>query len=144
MTDDLEQRRALAREALSWLGTPHHHGQRVKGAGVDCALFLAEVYERCGLVGRIEPGYYPHDWHLNHTDELFAQWLRRAGAREVEAPRLGDVGLWKFGLTRSHGSIVVADDGQMAHAYLRRGVILTRPDEEPLSGRAVTWWSVFA
>ena len=35
MTDALRER--VVAEALSWLGTPYAHRQRLKGVGVDCA-----------------------------------------------------------------------------------------------------------
>jgi cell wall-associated NlpC family hydrolase len=136
-------RAAVAAEALSWLGTPYHHNARVKGAGVDCAMLLAEVFERCGLVERVEPGDYPHDWHLHHGTELFLEWLERSGARETEAPLIGDVAVYRFGRTFSHGAIVVAEGLQLAHAYIGRGVILTRASEEPLSGRVRRYFTLF-
>ena len=37
-------RNRVCRIARSWLGTPYHHMGRVKGAGVDCAMFPLEVY----------------------------------------------------------------------------------------------------
>jgi hypothetical protein len=41
------KRVAVTREAETWLGTPYHHMGRVKGAGTDCLMMLAEVYEAC-------------------------------------------------------------------------------------------------
>lgn len=136
-------RQDVAAEALTWLKTPYHHHGRIKGVGVDCAMVLAEVFERSGVVAHVDAGFYPTDWHLHRSEELFEGWLERAGAHRVQTPAVGDVGLWRFGRTWSHGSIVVADDLQMVHAYIGRGVILSRPDEEPLAGRPVQWWSVF-
>lgn len=137
-------REKVATEALAWLGTPYHPHGRLQGVGVDCAMLLAEVFEACGHVAHVDAGVYPTDWHLHRTEELFVGWLERAGAHRVQTPALGDVGLWRFGRTWSHGSIVVAEDLQMVHAYLGRSVILSRPNEEPLAGRPVQWWSVFA
>lgn len=133
----------VANEARSWLETPYHHHGRIKGVGVDCAMLLAEVFQKCGLVDPVDAGFYPADWHLHRSEEMFVAWLQRAGAHQVQTPAVGDVGLWRFGRTWSHGSIVVADDRQMVHAYIGLGVILSRPDEDPLAGRDVQWWSVF-
>lgn len=142
---ELEARRAIAAEGLSWFEaeTPYHHHGRVKGAGVDCAMLLAEVFHATGHVPKLEPGFYAHDWHLHRSEEVFLAWVERHAKREVQTPGLGDVGLWHFGRTWSHGGIVVGEDMQVVHAYIGRGVILTRPSEEPLHGRAVRWWSVF-
>lgn len=138
------QRDLVLAEAATWLGTPYHHHGRVKGAGVDCAMFLCEVFEACGLVPRIEPGFYPPDWHLHRGEELFAGWLARH-ARQLadgELPHPGDVLLFRFGRTFSHGSIW-AGDGLVWHSYIGRGVIRSRITEEPLEGRPFQVWSLF-
>src|SRR5260370_9302840 len=61
-TDDLRDlRAAVVQEAESWIGTPFHHAARVKGAGVDCLMLLAEVYQHPGVVAPIDPPFYvPH------------------------------------------------------------------------------------
>lgn len=135
------QRQAVAAEALTWLGTPYHHHGRVLGAGVDCAQILCAVYEACGLVPHVDPGFYAHDHHLHRANELYIEWLERVGAREVQCPALGDIGLWQFGRTWSHGGLLVGPD-LVLHAYIGRGVILTRLDEEPLAGRTPRWWTL--
>lgn len=143
MTGEVLKRAELVHEAMSWLDTPYHHHGRIKGVGVDCAMLLCEVFERCGLVDRVEPGHYPSDWHLNRSDEIFMGQLERAGAVRVACPQPGDIGLFQFGRCFSHGAIVVTHDRRMIHAYLGRGVILTALDEEPLQGREVQWWSLW-
>lgn len=137
-------REAVALEALSWLGTPYHHHGRVKGAGVDCAQILIAVYSGLGLAPEIDPGFYAPDWNLHRSEEIFRRWLVEAGARPVETPERGDVGLFRYGRTASHGAILV-DPGEMlfVHSYLKRGVIVSRLSEEPLTGRQVEYWSVF-
>ena len=44
----------VVEEARGWLGSPYHHMGRVKGAGTDCLMMLAEVYEAAGVVPHIE------------------------------------------------------------------------------------------
>ena len=44
------QRAEVVRVARSFIGTPYHHMGRVKGAGVDCATLLAEVYYEAGVL----------------------------------------------------------------------------------------------
>lgn len=144
---DVAQRAAVVAEALTWINTPYHHHARVKGVGVDCAQLLCAVYEACGLVPHIDPGNYAHDWHLHRGEEVFIKWLEKVGAREVRAPlrsALGDVALFKYGRAYSHGSIVVDlhSGFGVVHAYVGRGVIQTRLDEEPLQGRQVSYWSL--
>jgi NlpC/P60 family putative phage cell wall peptidase len=144
MTDEIEaaQREMVAREALSWVGTPYHHHARIKGVGVDCAQLLCGVFEACALVSPIDPGIYAVDWHLHRNEEMFSAWCARYA--KLQAPgtplKKGDVCLFKFGRTFSHGSIYVGD-GVLVHAYIRRGVILSRATEDPLDGRDIQHWS---
>ena len=110
-----EARARVVQEALSWLRTPWHHAARVKGAGVDCALLLAEVFERAGVMPRIEPEAYPIDWHLHRDEERYLQTVLQH-ARPVVAPGPGDIVLWRLGRCYSHGAIVI-DWPQVVHAY---------------------------
>lgn len=139
-------RQLVAQEARAWLGTPYHHHGRIRGVGVDCAMLLAEVYQACGIVGHLDPGHYATDWHLHRSEELFLGWAS-ANATEVQTPALGDVGIWRFGRTYSHGGIVVQVDPLpiIVHAHLpSRAVVATALHEHPFSGRAVRWFSPFA
>ena len=98
-------RAAVVTEAKTWIGTPFHHAARVKGAGVDCLMLLAEVYERAGVTtGRINPPFYVPDWHLHRDAERYMEGLLRY-ARPVDAPEPGDIALFRFGRTYSHGAI---------------------------------------
>lgn len=137
------QRASVVAEALTWLGTPYHSHARVKGVGVDCGQILCAVYEAAGLVPHIDTGHYAPDWHLHHSEELYIGWMDRYCVRlpRSVAPLPGDIALFKYGRCYSHGAIVV-EDNLLVHAYLRRGVILTRMTEEPLAGRDVMHWTL--
>lgn len=143
----MSPREAVVAQARTWLGTPYHHHGRIKGAGVDCAMLLAEVFQRCGIVERVDPGNYPHDWHQHESRELFEEWLLRYAQPlpADQAPQLGDVGLWRYGKARSHAGIVVdCEPGGVSvvvHAYIGMGVVWTRDNEAPLSGHRVRWYS---
>ena len=137
----------VAREALSWLGTPYHHHARLKGVGVDCAQILAAVYGAVGLSAPgLDLGDYAREWHLHQGEELYLQRLRACGARPVDAAAVGDVVVFRFGRTYSHGAIVVeAGVGAapvLVHSYVGSGVILTRMDEAPLVGRLYCFWTL--
>lgn len=142
MMSELAQREAVAAEALSWLGTAYHHHARIKGVGVDCAQLVCAVYEACGLVDHIDPGVYSTDWHMHRSEEVYAGWCARY-AKRVEQPQLGDVVLFRYGRCYSHGGIYVADQ-LILHAYVSRGVHVTALNEEPLSGKPMQIWSVWA
>ena len=144
-------RERVVAEALTWIGTPYRHHQRVKGAegGTDCAQILAAVYEAAGVVGHIDLGEYSSQWHLHHSRELYLEWLQRVGAWPLrdEPPQAGDVGVWMFGLTHSHGGIVIegGEDPVVLHSYIkaRRGVTLCRASEQPLAGaEACQYWRI--
>lgn len=136
-------RAAVIAEAESWAGTPFHHAARVKGAGVDCLMLLAEIYERAGVTGRIDPGFYVPDWHLHQGAERYLEGLLRY-AREVAAPEPGDVALFRFGRTFSHGAIVLAWP-RVIHALWSVGsVVRTDATQSPLRGRPVRFFSPFA
>lgn len=144
-----EIRARVVAEALTWLGTPYRHRQRVKGEGVDCAQILAAVYEAAGVIEPLDLGEYATQWHLHHEREVYLEWLEFAGAVRVTEgdPLPADVGVWKYGLTHSHGGIVVegGPDPVVVHSYIkaRRGVTLGRASEEPLKGAAsVQYWRI--
>lgn len=146
---ELLKRAEVAREAVTWLGTPYHHHARIKGAGVDCAQLLIGVFEACGMVPAIDTGHYPVDWHMHRNEEIFSAWLAKYAARIEDAPpRTGDVYLFRWGRTFAHGAIYVGLpdmdlQGLLIHAYIKRGVILSRFDEDPLDGREFEHWSLW-
>ena len=149
MTEAAE-RQAVVQEALSWIGTPYHHHGRIKGpgGGVDCLMLLAEVFERCGLVDPVDPGNYARDWHMHRNEEAYMQGLMRYAVQrpDGEQPTAGDIALFRYGRTFSHGAVVVeASPVQrkvaLVHSYIRRGVILGRMGEEPLAGRPFQFWT---
>ncbi len=143
MTDqEQRERQAVIAEARTWLKTPYHHGARVKGAGVDCALLLAEVYAAAGLIPQIDPGYYSPDWHLHQEEERYLAWIQKY-AYQVESPLLADVAMCQ-GLksrTYNHSAIVIAWPHQVIHALIReRGVVLGDVEHTEFAGRPVRFY----
>jgi cell wall-associated NlpC family hydrolase len=105
---ELAARERIVIEARSWISTPFHHEARVKGpeGGIDCAMFLAEVYERAGQIPHLTPEHYPHDWHLHKDEERYLAWVMLY-ARDVTQPLMGDVVMFKIGRAYSHGGVIV-------------------------------------
>ena len=129
-------RDAIRAEAMSWLGTPYHHLGDVKGVGTDCAMILVRIYSSLGLIPRTtDPRPYAPDWHLHRGEERYLGWLEQFG-HHVETPRVGDVAVWRFGRTYSHGAVVVDEGGTIVHAYRDAGcVTLGNLSETQLRGR---------
>jgi len=129
-------------EAEAWIGTPFHHAARVKGAGVDCLMLLAEVYERAGVTAHVAPPFYVPDWHLHRDAERYMEGLLHY-ARPLDGPPLpGDVALFRFGRTFSHGAIVTRWPC-LIHAYWNLGVVWGDATRHPLAGRPVRFFSPF-
>lgn len=139
-----EQRAAVVAEAMTWLTTPWMHAARVKGAGVDCAQLPAAVYAATGVIPAIEPTY-AEQWGLHRDRELYVEWVLRFG-REIGRADLGpgDLVLWKYGRTFSHGAIVV-DPPTVIHAWrMARGVTLDNMDQhEELRTRPARFFSLW-
>ena len=111
-----ERQAAIVAEAESWLNTPYHHAADIKGVGVDCAMLPVCVYHALGLIPRIDPRPYPHDWMLHRSEERYLGWVEKFAAR-VDAPEPGDLVLFRVGRCLAHGGIVISTD-LMIHADL--------------------------
>lgn len=138
-----EQRIAVVAEAMRWLGTPFHHQQRVRGAGVDCVNLLAAVYHAAGVVEELRFDYYPPDWHLHRDEPKFLAGLERYADRIPVIEALpGDIAMFRYGRHSAHGAIVTAWP-TVVHAWRDVGkVVLTEADRGPLGGRLVGVWRI--
>ncbi len=130
-------RQRIVDEAASWVGTPYHSHARLKGIGVDCAMLVAEVFEACGVIPHVDPGYYSPEWHLHRTEEKLLGWLARLG---VELPadhvaRPGDIAAFRTGRAFGHTAIVTSwpngihacrEDGGVYEADLTQGWLAGR------------------
>lgn len=147
MITHAEDRAKLVTEAVSWLRTPYHHQALVKGVGVDCAMFPIGVYRNAlHRFTEFDPRPYPVEWHLHRDEERYLDHLESCGARKVEVPGDGDIAMFKFGRTVSHGGIVIPRETnslRFIHSYIGRGVIITDLSEEDYAARLHSFWSVF-
>jgi NlpC/P60 family putative phage cell wall peptidase len=110
-------RAAVVDETRSWIGTPYHHAADVKGHGVDCAMLLVRVYCDLGLVEPFDPRPYTRDWFLHRSEERYLGFLL-ARSREVRAPDLGDIVLFRMGRCFAHAGIVSrVDPLTIIHAF---------------------------
>jgi cell wall-associated NlpC family hydrolase len=139
-----DPRRALVlAKAEAWLGTPYHHMGRVKGAGTDCLMMLAEIYHSAGVIPPLDIPFYPPDWHLHRHAERYLEGLMQYAREAKDGPREGDVAVFKFGRCFSHGAIVVSWP-RLIHAWWDAGVIFGTAEQPPLSGRPVRFFDPFS
>lgn len=148
--EEAQCRQAVIDEAVTWLRTPWAHNRRVKGAGVDCGLFVGSVYVAVGLLswsvflpeGEPEPKYQA-DWMLHRDEERF-RGAFEVFADPVDRPLAGDIALWKYGRCFSHAGIVL-DWPQIIHCFRpERGVTYGDATKSPMGTREVCFYSRFA
>lgn len=120
---EAEERARVVAEARTWLGTPFHHAARVKGAGVDCAMLLAEVFERAGTIARVEIENYPRDWNMHRDHARFLSEIMLRARPVPLPPRAADIVMFRYGRQPSHAAIVTRWP-EIIHAYSGRGVVL--------------------
>jgi cell wall-associated NlpC family hydrolase len=142
MTSD-PRRAAVVAEAETWLRTPYHHMGRVKGAGTDCLMMLAEVYEACGVIPHVDIPFYGADWNLHRDAERYLEGLLQYAKEIPGPPQPGDVALFKFGRCFAHGAIVTAWPN-LIHAFVRIGVIEGSADQPTLAGRETKFFDPYS
>jgi cell wall-associated NlpC family hydrolase len=136
----MNKREEVVTETKTWLKTPYRHYANIKGAGVDCAMLLIEVYSKCGLIEKFDPRPYPHDWHLHRSEEKYLNWVMQFG-EQVETPLAGDVVLYKFGRCVSHGAIVI-DFPLVIHSYISDGCVMAEGDRGMLGSRLHSFYKI--
>lgn len=82
-------RRAVVREAETWLHTPYHLGGRVKGAGCDCYTFIAETMIACNMIVSEHLPIYAGDWWAHISDEQYLRRLMRYATKTFEGVGYG-------------------------------------------------------
>lgn len=115
-------RKEIIAEANEWIDTPWQHQACVKGAGVDCAMFVAGVARNVGLVSEEEmktiPKDYPKDWHFHQDFPLLPYIMEQLQCVEKDKKymRPGDILVFKVGRVPSHLGILL-EDNIFIHAY---------------------------
>jgi NlpC/P60 family putative phage cell wall peptidase len=138
----MTRRTQVVAEAETWLCTPYHHMGRVKGAGADCLMLLAEVFALAGVISPVEVPFYPPDWHLHRDAERYLNGLMRYASEITGPPQPGDLALFKFGRCFAHGAIVVCWP-RLIHAWWNAGVTYADADQPPLVNRPVRFFDPY-
>ena len=113
---------AVVAAARSWIGTPYHHQQSVKGLGVDCLGLVRGVWrEACG--DEVEPvPNYSSSWKRGGEDVLLAALHRHLTCMPgIEA---GRVLAFRYRPNQPVSHLAVATTKRsMVHAYHGRGAL---------------------
>lgn len=114
------RRAEVVAAALSWVGTPYHHLQACRGAGVDCVGLVVGIARELGVFAPAwSPGYYSPEWHLHQSQEMLLGRIDAAGWPIVAADyrQPGDVLVFRLAPQQpcSHLGILV-DRGELVHA----------------------------
>jgi cell wall-associated NlpC family hydrolase len=143
--DEMLQREAVVEEARSWVGTPYHHHARIKGAGVDCGMILAEVYERAGVLPHVDPGEYVADWFLHQDEPVYLNIVEQFAAKIDGPAQPGDIAMFQFGRNPAHGAIVV-EWPAIIHSFKQAGMVILDDAVSncDLADRFVGIWSPWA
>lgn len=145
MSHEAERDEVIA-VARSWIGTPFHNNAGLKGIGVDCAHFLACVFQEAGVVERFEVERYSPQWFLHRDEERFMRVVMQKAKREIgeaEAQK-ADIVLYKLGRLYAHGAIIIEWPGRVIHAHmLSRGVVESGGRDGDLSSRATKFFTLW-
>jgi cell wall-associated NlpC family hydrolase len=134
--DDPEARARLKAALAAWEGTPFRHRQGRRGAGADCAHFVAAVMAEAGAIpaGRTRWPDYGRGWHLDGRRELLMEELLHQYGSALErispdGPYCdGDIIVSRFGAVNgAHLSIYC--EGRLWHALEAFGVCASRYEE---------------
>ncbi len=91
---------------------------------------------------RIIASFLVPDWHMHRDAERYMEGLL-GYARPIDGPPLpGDIALFRFGRTFSHGAIIV-EWPRLVHAYWAIGVVWGDATLHPLKDRPVRFFSPF-
>ncbi|MCW2283378.1 NlpC/P60 family putative phage cell wall peptidase [Rhodoblastus acidophilus] len=141
------ERQSVVAEARKWLLTPYRHAADIRGVGVDCGMFIVRVFVDLGLTPPFDPRPYAPDWMIHRNEEKYLEFFNRR-CRRVQEPRPGDIVLFRYGRSYSHGGIVSeADPLAIIHAYHDAGcVVEERLSQNPAltdPRRKLAWFSIW-
>lgn len=106
-------------------------------------MFIAEVFERSGLIPPVDIEPYPFDWHLHRSEQIFLNTTLKYLHRIEGPPQPGDVALYQYGRCVSHGAICL-EWPQIIHAYVHLGVVMDDAEANTaLSSRFYGFYSLW-
>ena len=129
------ERSAYVAAARSWLRTPFHDNQAVKGVGVDCAQLVRAAALETGLRAIHPTGNYSAQWFLHREDDRLVEFIKRYAVEIDESrAREGDLVVYKIGRAFAHVAILTGP-GTIIHAHKQTGMVCeARVDSYDLAG----------
>lgn len=114
----MTKRQDIVAITRSWIGTPYHHQESLKGEGCDCLGLLRGVWRE--FYGEENPEQMPNyspSWGDHRTDDPLMMIAKKYFV-EVEEPKEGDLLLFRMrrGMAVKHCAIV-SGPAKMIHAY---------------------------
>lgn len=114
----MTSRQQIVDETLTWLNTPYHHHQCVKGVGVDCAQLLIGVGKAVGFLGQ--------DFRIDNYANLArgSYLIRHIEHHLISTDKAlhGDIVLIRFSSLDTHVGIVVSNS-MFVHASATMGKV---------------------
>lgn len=126
----------IIREARTWIGTPYHHQQCIKGHGVDCGRLVEGVGVALGLMqplpkGMIRYGRKPNPRQMRAVIEH--------ALVEISEPVYGDIFwmCWRPGLPQHMGFYT---DYGMIHSHGPAGRVIETKMDSGTMKLIHSWW----
>lgn len=124
MMNEQQQRAAIVAAARQWVRTPYHNCADILGVGVDCGMLIVRVFVDTGVVPPFDPRPYNPDWMLHRNEEKYLEFFTTRCV-QVETPGPGDLILFRYGRSYSHGGIITETDPiTVVHAYHAAGCVV--------------------
>jgi hypothetical protein len=136
-----ERIEALDATVLSWNETPFRANACIKGAGVCCHLYVAEVFMEMGALKRRAFPFADPNHSLTQTRSLIEPFMASLeGFVEITGtPIPGDVLGFKIGGCTHHIAVALKEH-RMSHAVRRYGVMINRFDDPMWASRLTRIW----
>jgi cell wall-associated NlpC family hydrolase len=134
-----EERDRVEEVVRTWVGTPYHDLASKKGAGVDCAMLLREVYVEAGIMEPFPIAHYSPQFFLHGDEERYLSYVMPRGREITEGEvRPGDMALYKIGRVYAHGAIVVKPGWpRIVHAHYAAKCVIEGNGRTPHLGTPV-------
>ncbi len=115
--------------AKTWLGTPYHHQQHIRGIGTDCLGLIVGIYEEIyGSVPNV-PLNYSHNWMESTGKELMLdhanKYLTKIDKKDIVSGVVVLFRMQNHGLVKHAGVVTKwrGDTKSMIHAQEGLGVV---------------------